>query len=204
MGEEDGGVVRDGDADLFGQPCWGFADDGGGKFGCFFVLGVVFREGEHELFEFLLFLVVELVGPEALELFDGVIVDGVVEDGGLFGGANHAVVEGFGDDDVVDGAGDVGGFVDVGGDVAGSDSEGGFAAGVGGAHHGVSAGGEDAVYAVVVHEGVGSGHGGFFDPLDAVFGGAGADGGVADDGGCFDAAVVCAGVEGEDDGVAGF
>ena len=59
--------------------------------------------------------------------------------------AAGGVVEGLGAQDAFGGGLDVGGLVDDAGDVAGADAEGRRAAGVGGAHVGLRAGGDDEV-----------------------------------------------------------
>ena len=95
------------------------------------------------------------VGVQRGELGHGRVVDRLVEDDGLLGGADHAVVERLGEHDVVDRAPELGGALDEGRHVAGADAEGGLAAGVGGLDHGVAAGGQDERDVGVVHQRVG-------------------------------------------------
>ncbi len=86
---------------------------------------------ERELGDRLRLFVREQVRPHPLELRDGGVVDLVVDDAGLFGGADHGGVEGLRDEDVDDGAPDVGCAVQVDGSVAWTHTEGGLAGGVG-------------------------------------------------------------------------
>ena len=91
----------------------------------------------------------------ALELGDDLVVDGVVDDTGLLGRADHAAVEGLADEDVDDGHADVGGAVQVNRSVAGADADARLARLVRQLDDARAAGGPDQVDAGVVEERVG-------------------------------------------------
>ena len=102
-------------------------------------------------------------------------------DDGLLGGADHAVIEVLGEDQVVRRTFDVHIGIDVGRSVAGADAEGGLARGVRGLDHAGAASGQDGGDARVLHQRAGRLDGRVFDPLHAVLGCACFDRGVADD-----------------------
>lgn len=106
-----------------GEPC------AGGQLRCLLSQGrevdlVAAPEGECS--ECVSLLLAEQVGTHLLEFGDRLVVDRVVDDAGLFGGTDDRCVEGLRDEDVDDGAPDVGRVVQVDGGVAGSDTECGF------------------------------------------------------------------------------
>ena len=194
--DEDLGALRDSKTGFFGDPAGGLAHHVG-------VEGAALGLREGVVDEFLLLLAGDEVA--AVLLHDGLEPGGqlLVHDHRLLRGADHAVVKGLGEDEVVAGLLEVGGGVDVAGDVAGAHPQGRLAGGVGGPDHPGAAGGQHQGHVGVVHQGVGGLHGGDLDPLDAVLGGPGGHGGVPDDAGGLGGAVLGAGVEAEDDGAAG-
>ena len=143
----------------------------------------------------------EEVAAALLELGLDLVVDLVEDDDVLLGGADHAVVEGLGVDDRVDGELDVGGVVDDGGVVARADAQGGLAGGVRGVDHARATGGEDDVGGA--HELGGHVEGRDVDPVDDALGGAGGLGGLAHDAGGLGGALAGARVRGDEDRVAG-
>ena len=136
---------------------------------------------EHVLLQLRLLVRVDEVCLAALELLDERRVDVLVGDNGLLGGADHAVIEVLGEDQVVRRTFDVHIGIDVGRSVAGADAEGGLAGGVRGLDHAGAAGGQDGGDARVLHQRAGRLDGRVFDPLHAVLGCACFDRGVADD-----------------------
>ena len=192
LGNEDLGLGRDLDAGELG-------DLGRGHAGDAVIESAVLEHGGTQLLGLLAGL--DEVAAAVLELGLDLVVDRVESRDGLLGGADHAVVEGLGVDDRVDGELDVGRLVDHDGGVAGADAEGGLAGGVSGLDHAGTAGGEDDVD--VAHELVGELERGDVDPADDALGGAGLDGGVEDDLGGGDGALGGSRVRGDDDRVAG-
>ncbi len=193
--DEDGGVGRDREAG-HGSDFGGRLADAGG------IDGPV--GGDQEFAEGLLLFGVAEVGFACLEGGEDAIFQGLLGDDGLLAGADGAVVEGLAFDDFGDGVGDVGRAFEQDGNVAGPDAEGRFAAGVGGVHDAVSAGGEDDAGALVAHQGVGAVEAGVAEALDDVFGGAGFESGAIEEAGGGAGAADGARVRAEDDGVAGF
>ena len=141
------------------------------------------------------------VAAALLELGLDLVIDGVDDGHGLLGSADHAVVEGLGVDDGVDGEQHVGGVVDDDRGVTGANAQGGLARGVCSLDHARAAGGEDDVD--VAHDHVGQLDGGDIDPADDALGGTGLDGGVKYELGGGDGALGGSRVRGDDDGVAG-
>ena len=154
FGGEDAGTGRHTEAGLFGNPRCRAANDIGVEFALRAVFAVCFH-AEAVFFQERFFFFVDEMDVVAFQLFHEVVVDFLVDDHRLFGGADHAVVEGFAHHDVVCGLAQVSRFFDVGGNVARANAERRFAAGIGGAHHSVTAGGEDGGNAVMLHQGVG-------------------------------------------------
>ncbi len=195
LGEQDLGAFRNLDARLLGDPPGRLTDhDGVDRL----LLGV------DDVIGNLLDLVAleeiaAVVGHDLLKLRCDLLVD----DGRLLGGADHAVVEGLGEDQVVAGALDVHILVDVAGHVAGADAERRLAAGVGALDHAGAAGGQNHRNAGMVHQSAGRLDRGVLDPLNAPFRGAVGDGRIPQDLGRLDRAFLRGGVEAEDDRVAG-
>ena len=200
LGGQNGGVGRNLEASSLGDELRGLARHRGVQHGLDAGTG---SAAEHVLFQLGLLFGVDEVGLTDLELLDELVVDVLVGDDGLLGGADHAVIEVLGEHQIVGGAHDVHVLVDVGRRVAGAHAQGGLAGGVCGLDHARTAGREDGGDAVVLHQCAGRLDGGVLDPLDAVLGGARLDGGVAHDLGCCDGTVLGAGVEAEDDRAAG-
>ena len=92
------------------------------------------------------------------------IIDAVQHDHALLGGADHAVVKGFGMDDGIDRQHQVGAVVDDSGHVARAHAQGWLAAGIGSLHHAGAAGGQDNIR--FPHQGVGHVQGRHVDPAD--------------------------------------
>ena len=106
-------------------------------------------------------------------------------DDGLLGGADHAVIEMLGKDEVVGCTLDIDIRVDVCRGIARAHAEGRLAGGVCGLDHAGAAGGENRGDAIVAHERTGRFDGRMLDPLDTVLRGACGNGGIAHDlGGC--------------------
>ena len=191
LADEDLGALGHLDAGDLGDGVGALADD----------LGVDGAVDDDGLADTVQLVALEEVAAAGSELgLDGVVYVG--EDShGLLGGADHAVVEGLGVDDGVDGQLDVGGGVDDDRGVAGADAQRGLAGGVGGGDHARAAGGQDDVG--VVHQLVGELQGGHVDPVDDALGGAGGLGGLADDTGGLGGALLGTRVRGDEDGVAG-
>ena len=158
---------------------------------------------EQQLLQGGLLLGVAAVGVQPGELGHGRLVDLGVEDDGLLGGADHPVVEGLRQHQVVDRPRQVRGLLHVRGHVAGAHAEGGLAAGVGGPHHRVAAGGQDGGDVGVVHQLAGGPDRRVLDPLDAVLRRAGRDRRVPDDPGGLRRAPLRGGMEPEHDRVPG-
>ena len=136
-----------------------------------------------------------------LELILDVVVDFLIDDDGLFRGADHAVVERLGQCDVVDRLFDIGGRFNVGRNVARTDAQGRLAAAVRRLDHRVAAGSQDRCDTRMIHQRRGCFHARMFDPLNAVFRGARFDRGFIDDLGGRDGALLSVRMETEDDRV---
>eukprot|EP00967_Tisochrysis_lutea_P020384 scaffold23177_cov28-Tisochrysis_lutea.AAC.4 len=134
----------------------------------------------------------EHVHATALELMQKLIVYGVDDDDRLLGGADHAVVESFGEDDGGARHVEVGGLVHEGGRVAGAHAYGGLAGRVAGVNHAWPAGRKRILDLGVVQQLVG----------DAVLGRARAERCVDDDARRLVGALGGRRVRREDDGVA--
>ncbi len=132
------------------------------------------------------------------------LVDRIDDNDGLFGCADHAVVEGLRHQNRADGHSDFGGFIDDGGGVAGTYAECGFARAVGGLDHARSAGGKNQVDVGVVHEGVRELNGWIFDAGDDAFRRSGGNSGLRDHARRLRRALFGARMRREDDAVAGF
>ncbi len=200
LGGEDGGVRGDLKARGLGDVLRGLARHHGVELRG---LAGVSGAAEHVLLQLGLLFVVHEVRLATLELLDQRGVDRLVGDDGLLGGADHAVVEVLGQDQIVGRTHDIDVLVDVCRGVAGADAEGRLAGGIRGLDHARTAGGEDGGDAVVLHQRAGGLDGRVFDPLDAVLRGAGLDGRVTHDLGGRDGTVLRARVEAEDDRATG-
>ena len=144
-------------------------------------------------------LVVEEVGAALLELGLDCVIHAVEDDHVLLGSTDHAVVEGLGVHDGVDGLDDVCGVVDDGGVVARANAQGRGTGAVCGVDHAGAARREDDVG--LLHEGVGELDGGCVDPVDDALGAARGLGGVANDACGLRGALLGARVRGDNDGI---
>ena len=202
LGDQDRGVGRDLEARGLGDVLRGLARDHGVEHGVL-IGALVGGDAEHVALQLGLLVRVHEVGLAALEFLDERRVDVLVGDDGLLGGADHAVVEVLGEDQIVGGAHDVDVLVDVGRRVAGAHAEGRLARRVRGLDHAGAAGGQDGGDAGVLHQRAGRLDRRVLDPLDAVLRGAGLDGRVTHDAGRLDRALLRARVEAEDNRTAG-
>ncbi len=194
--EKQFGVLGYRDASKFGNSLGRLANDLHGRNASFLV--------KHDGFKLGLFFRLDEISTALDQQLHGFVAGFlVVEDHRLVGGADSAVVEGLGSDNVVDRNAEVGGLGNEYGGVTGADADSGVTGFVGGLDHGVTAGGENQVHARMVEEHTGGFNGRSFDPLDAILGGAGGNSGVQHDLGCFGAALLCAGMESKDDHVTG-
>ena len=163
-----------------------------------------FGDAEHILFKHSRFFFGSKVNVITLHRFDHLVIDLFVDEDGRFGSADHAVIEGFGKIDIVDGLVDIRGFVHVNRDVTGSNPKRGFAAAISGGDHGVTTGSKDCGNARMVHQ---SGCGierRMFNPLDAVFRGSSGNGGIAHHDGRGFGAILRTRMEPKDNRVTGF
>ena len=200
LGGVGGGDLGDQDLGLGGNLDAGeLGDLGGSHAGDAVIEGAVLEHGGTQGLH--LGTLLDEVAAALLELGLNLVIDGVDDGHGLLGSADHAVVEGLGVDDGVDGEQHVGGVVDDDRGVTGANAQGGLARGVGGLDHARATGGEDDVD--VAHDHVGQLDGGDIDPADDALGGAGLDGGVKHELGGGDGALGGSRVRGDDDGVAG-
>ncbi len=158
---------------------------------------------EHVLLELRLLFVVDEVGLAALELLDERRVDVLMRDDRLLGGADHAVIEVLGKDEVVGYALHVHIGVHVGRRVARTHTEGRLAGRVGRLDHARATGREDRGDARVLHQRAGRLDRRVLDPLDAVRRGACLNGGVTHDARRFRGALLRERVEAENDGATG-
>ena len=200
LGGQNGGVGRNLEASSLGDELRGLAWHRGVQHGLDAGTG---SAAEHVLFQLGLLFGVDEVGLTDLELLDELVVDVLVGDDGLLGGADHAVIEVLGEHQIVGGAHDVNVLVDICRSVASADAEGRLAGGVCGLDHARTTGGEDGGDTVMLHQGAGGFDGRVLDPLDTVLGSACLDGRVTHDLGGFYGALLCARVEAEDDRAAG-
>ena len=145
----------------------------------------------------------ENVGAAFEKLGLDFVIDVFNNGDGLFGSADHAVVEGFALENAADSHEDVAGFIEDRGGVARADADCGNARGVSGFHHARTAGREDQVDHRVTHEVLAEDNGRFFDPPDDVCGRSGCNSGVANDPCCFDRGLFGSRMGAEDDAVAG-
>ena len=195
-----GGDLGDQDLGLGGNLDTGeLGDLGGSHAGDAVIEGAVLEHGLAQGLELLALL--DEVAAAASELLLDLLVDGVDDGHGLLGSADHAVIEGLGVNDGVDGQLDVGGVVDDDGGVACADAQGGLAGAVGGLDHARATGGQDDVN--VGHDLAGQVDGGNVDPADDLLRGACLDGSLEHELGRGDGALGSSGVRGDDDGVAG-
>ena len=117
LGGQNGGVGRNLEAGSLGDELRGLARHRGVQHGLDAGTG---SAAEHVLFQLGLLFSVDEVGLTDLELLDELVVDVLVGDDGLLGGADHAVIEVLGKHQVVGGAHDVNIGVNVGRGVAGT------------------------------------------------------------------------------------
>ncbi len=198
LGQQDGRVLGDGEAGLFGDPDRGLADDTGVELGVRAVLRV--RPGpEDELLELRLLLCGAHVGVQPLELAQRFVVDGGVDDRRLLRGAHHAVVEVLAQNDVGHRAGQLRARLDVGRDVARADAQRRLPARIRRPDHRVAAGRQDERHTGVVHQLPGALDRRLRHPLDAVLRRTRGDSGVAHDLGGLHGAVLRVRVEREND-----
>ena len=197
---KDGGVFRNLEAGGLGDVLRGLARHHGVELRG---LSGVSGAAEHVLLELGLLVSVHEIGLATLEFLDQRIVDVLVGNDGLLGGADHAVIEVLGEHQIVGGAHDVNVLVDICRSVASADAEGRLAGGVCGLDHARTTGGEDGGDTVMLHQGAGGFDGRVLDPLDTVLGSACLDGRVTHDLGGFYGALLRARVEAEDDRAAG-
>ncbi len=129
------------------------------------------------------------------------VIQGFQGDDGLLGGADHAVVEGFGVDDGVDGHDGVRALVDDGRHIARAHAQSRGAGGIGGLDHAGAAGGQDDVR--LGHDQVGQLQGGRVDPAEEALRRAGLHGGLQHHLGGGDGALLGPGMGADDDAVAG-
>ena len=115
------------------------------------------------------------------EAFAHRIIHGVNHDNRLLGGANHAVIEGFGHQDRGDGAFDIGRFVNHYRRIARADADRRFTGAVSGFHHAGTAGRQNKVDVRMVHQLIREFDRRRVDPADNIFWRAGGDGGLQHD-----------------------
>ena len=200
LGGQNGGVGRNLEASSLGDELRGLARHRGVQHGLDAGTG---SAAEHVLFQLGLLFSVDEVGLTDLELLDELVVDVLVGDDGLLGGADHAVIEVLGEHQIVGGAHDVNIGVNVGRGVAGTHAEGGLAGGVSGLDHARTTSGEDRGHARMLHQGACGLDGRMLNPLDTVLRSTGFDGGVAHDLSGFNGALLRTGVEAEDNRATG-
>ena len=122
LGDQDLGLGRNLDAGELG-------DLGGSHAGDAVIEGAVLEHGGTQGLH--LGTLLDEVAAALLELGLNLVIDGVDDGHGLLGSADHAVVEGLGVDDGVDGEQHVSGVVDDDRGVTGANAQGGLARGVG-------------------------------------------------------------------------
>ena len=150
IGSDDLGALRDGEASILGNVDSGHTGDGGVELSIGF-FATALGNAEHIFLEHALFFFGSEVDAVFLEeVDDGLINGGIDEDRG-FGSADHAVIERFGEDNVVDALFEVSGFVDVAWDVTRADTEGWFAGGISSFDHAWATSGKDGSNAWVLH-----------------------------------------------------
>jgi len=128
--------------------------------------------------------------------------DFAVHDNGLLGSADHPVVEGLAEENVVDRGFDVGALFDIDGDVSRSDADGGRSRSIGRLHHAHAARGQNQRKAGVRHEGMRHFAGRFLHPADAVVGRARRQRRLVDGLRRFDRALQGVSGRADDDGIA--
>ncbi len=133
-----------------------------------------------------------------------VLVDLLIDDDRLLGGADHAVIKGFGEHQVGAGALELRALFNIAGDVAGADAQSGLTGAVRALDHARAASGENQGNTGMVHQSGGRLDRGRFNPLDAVFRRAGLDCRIIEHFCRGDRALLCIGMEAEDYRVAGF
>ncbi|MNC21602.1 hypothetical protein D3C75_695860 [compost metagenome] len=194
--DQDLGVSRNLQTCHFGDLHGGLADDNR-------VNGTLLKVDGH-LGQLLDFLRVQEVAALVGEALLGYFIDRLFDDNSLLGCADHAVVEGLGQDNIVNRLLDVGRFFDEGGHVACAYAQSRFACAVSSLNHAGAAGSQDQGYARVVHQQVGRFNGRVLDPLDSVLRSAVSHCCVQKHlcrrGGTF----LSGGMEGKDDRVTGF
>ena len=104
LGGQNGGVGRNLEASSLGDELRGLAWHRGVQHGLDAGTG---SAAEHVLFQLGLLFGVDEVGLTDLELLDELVVDVLVGDDGLLGGADHAVIEVLGEHQIVGGTHDV-------------------------------------------------------------------------------------------------
>ena len=190
LADEDLGGFGHVHAGELGDGIGGLADD-------FCVERAVDEDGLAHLLDF---VGLQQITAPCLEFLAHLVIDLVENDDRLLGGADHAVVEGLGMDNGVDGQGNVRRVVDNGRGVACADAQGGFAGGIRRLDHAGTAGGQNDVRAA--HDLVGQLQGGHIDPSDDALRRAGRHGGVQHHLSGGDGALLGAGMGADDDAVA--
>ena len=200
FGDVDAGHFADDNLGVFGNGhAREFRDFGGFLTHDFRVESAV---DDYGLAHFVRFFGVEEIASARLEFLLDFVVDLVKDDDGLFGRANHSVVESLGMDDAVDGKQDVRGVVDDGGSVARAHADCGFAAGIRRLDHSGTARRENDVR--LFHKQVGHFEGRDVNPADDAFGRASFDRRFQHDFRRLDGALFGSRMGADDDAVSGF
>ena len=198
FGSQDGRILGNLKACLVGDELGRLPGHHGIQLGGGGILAGIGSDTEHVLLQLGLLLPVDEVGTAALHLVDHPVVDVLMGDDGLLGGADHAVIKVLGEDQIIDGPGNAHILIDIGGGVPGPDTQGRLARGIGGLDHARTTGGQDGGHTRVLHQGTGGVDRGVFDPLDAVLRSTCLDGCVTNDPGGFDRALLSERMEAED------
>ena len=193
LADEHLGFLRHGEAGHLGNLPRRLADD----------LGVEVAIDEDHIGDFLALGRAEDVSAASEELLLDGLIHAVDHDDGLLRGADHAVVKGLGHQDRGDGHLVVSRFVDERRGVARAHAQGRLARRVGRLHHARTAGGEDEVGVLVVHQRGREGHRRLLDAANDPFRGAGADSRALDDHRRFVGGALGTRVRREDDAVTG-
>ncbi len=144
---------------------------------------------------------IEEIAAALLEVVFRLLINLVQHNNRLLGGADHAVVKGFGVDDGVYSQDNVGGIVDDSRGVARAHAQSGGAGGISGVYHAGAACCQDDVG--FRHDLVGQLQGGRVDPAEEALRGACLDGGIQHNLCSLDGAFLCPGMGADDDAVAG-
>ena len=143
LGDQYFSAGRDAESRHLAEVQRGFADH-------FRVDGAVRTQQQRRHFRRLIFI--HEVDALRFQLAVDLVVNAAFDDNRLFGGADHAIIEGFTGDDIFHRVVDIGAAFDKRRAVTRAAADGRGAGGVGRAHHAFAAGGEDQRHVFAVHQ----------------------------------------------------